>query len=280
MATGGGVAICASVVKTGYAHKAFAYAVDLEGKRLLFQRSVTAPPGVASFVDDGPKLRSASFSFGGLTVSVGDAGLHVATRTSALFGDTVVARCETDLSRATRAISAFVPVDDGGMSATEKYLVPSRLSLQVGAASFGAETAAFGVDHSRGFLARHTAWRWAFGLGFTPSGEMIGFNVVSGFVGEAECAAFAWGDVVPLGEADVAAHGPIASAPATVKTRCGRLEARFSPAAAMSERVALGVVRSELIQSVGTFRGRLVVDGASRELDDVVGMIEHHDAVW
>lgn len=273
------VAIAASVVKTGYAHKAFAYGVDLVGRRLLFQRSVTAPPGIARFVDDGPRTREASFSFGGLSLRVGDAGIAISTRTKALFGDPVVVRCDADLAGATRPISAFVPVDDGGVSATEKYLAPATLDVSIAGARRNPVAASFGVDHSRGLLARHTAWRWGFGVGRAASGEMIGFNVVSGFVGEAECAAFAWGDVVPLAEADFTVSGPFATAPAQVKTRCGSLDVHFSPCAAMSEQVSLGLVRSELVQSVGTFRGRLAVDGVSRDLD-LVGMIEHHDAVW
>jgi hypothetical protein len=270
------VIAAAAIVHLGYASTALAYALDRRTGRLLFDRSVLAPPSAASFTDGGSGKRSATFRTGGVGMFLGDESVTVD------FADAdrpfhVGARASARAS-SPPAIGAVVPIDGGYANATEKRLLDAEGEVVAQGMRFILKEPHVALDHTAGYLARQTTWRWALGFGRTSDGARVGFNVVQGFVGEAECAAWVGDTLVPLGEGRFT-HGDPRS-PWRVETTCGALEVLFRPAAVHREDTDLGVVRSRFVQPVGTFEGTLKVGGETLSLSRMPGVTEHQDVLW
>jgi hypothetical protein len=138
-----------------------------------------------------------------------------------------------------------------------------------------------GVDFTLGFLARRTAWRWAFALGRTRSAERVALNLVQGFVGPAECAVWVNGELygVSGGVIDYDEKSPLA--PWHVRTAEGELDLRFEPGALHAEDHDFKVVASRFIQPAGSFSGTVCFPGREPlELDRVLGVVEDQSVVW
>jgi hypothetical protein len=142
-----------------------------------------------------------------------------------------------------------------------------------------------GYDMTRGFLPRHTAWRWAFGTGRLADGTVLGFNLTEGFsgVGERSREGAIWVDGEPhpvdprlrfaFDRADV-------RAPWHITTVDGSVRLRFDPIAEHRERVDARVLRSSFVQPVGHFSGELDVAGRTHVLDGLPGVVEDQDILW
>ena len=137
-----------------------------------------------------------------------------------------------------------------------------------------------GFDYTHGLLARRTAWRWAYALGRAKSGERVAFNLVQGFVGEPECAAWVDGALFPLREGRFAFDCERPLSEWRVSTADGALDLVFTPGAMHSEDKDLGVIASQLVQPVGTYRGTLRVGGKLLTLDRVLGVTEDQSVLW
>lgn len=268
------VYIGVAVVSLRYAANAILYVFDRRSGRMLFDRSFMGPPTAVRFSDDGPGARRGRFAFGKVRIDVSDRRIRIDAPDprGPLFVDV------TTREIAAPAIGACVPIDGGFASATEKRLFEGEgeLVAEGKRLSLGGSLVAF--DHTRGFLARRTVWRWALGLGRVASGERVAFNVVQGFVGEPECAAWVGDRLVPLGEGVFSFDRPMD--PWTLETTCGGLSVTFRPSAIHSEEKNLGIVRSQFIQPVGAFEGTLRAGGETHALTHVAGVTEHQDVVW
>lgn len=272
------VFVGAAVVWLGYVSTALAFVFDRRESRMLADRSTLGPPGAVSLSDEGGGARGARFGFQKVRIELSDAGMTIdLPATSHERPAHVSGRFEA--ARAP-AISAFVPIDGGLASATEKRVTTASGEIVAEGRRFLVEDGFAALDHTAGFLARHTVWRWALGIGRATSGERIGFNVVEGFVGEPECAAWIGDEVFPLGEArfDFDRWRPAMSW--QISTTCGGLDVRFHPGAVHAEHKNLGVARSEFIQPVGSFEGRLRVGGREISFTRLAGVTEHQDVVW
>jgi hypothetical protein len=106
------------------------------------------------------------------------------------------------------------------------------------------------------------------------SGELVAFNLVEGFIGEGECAAFVGGEVRPLGEPRITYANGRPGDPWTLEGEGTSLT--FEPAAVHAQRTNLLVVRSRFLQPVGVFRGRI----AGVDVDGLPGVVEDQDVVW
>lgn len=263
-----------AVVSLGYVATAIVYAFDRRTGRMLFDRSFMAPPTAVSFEDDGPGARRATFAFGKTRIDLSDARVRIdaADPRGPLFVEA------TTRVIAAPAIGAVVPIPSGFASATEKRLFEGEGELVVEGKrlSLGGSLVAF--DHTFGFLARRTVWRWALGLGRLASGERVAFNVVQGFVGEPECGAWVGETLVPLGEGEFSFDDPMREW--SLRTTCGALSVTFRPSAIHSEEKNLGLVRSQFIQPVGAFDGTLRVGDVTHELARIAGVTEHQDVLW
>lgn len=132
--------------------------------------------------------------------------------------------------------------------------------------------AGLGVDdESAGYHARRTSWRWSAGVGRAADGRALAWNLVEG-VNDPEVGSerAVWIDGAPHEPAPVAFEGLAAVRFADG----GRLDFRAGAERARDERYL--VVRSKYRHRFGEFSGRL--DGI--ELDEGLGVMEVHEAVW
>lgn len=266
-----------AVVRTGYAATAFGFAYDLAKKTMLVDRTILGPTAVAR-VADGPHEDGAiaRFSLGRSNIVFARAGSRMDVR--AHLGELEV-EATLDESAAPPSVSAIAPLGDGLVNATEKRAL-SRVTghARIAGRTFDLARATAGWDYTHGLLPRHTRWHWAFALGTTDSGAPIAFNVVEGFVGEAECAAFFDGKVHPIAEPRFEMDVERPTLP--WKLRGEGIDLSFSPGAVHAQHTKLVVIRSRFIQPVGTFEGTLRIGGREVRVEGLPGVVEDQDVLW
>lgn len=272
-----GVWIALGIVRTGYASTVFAFACDVTNARMLVDRTSMAPTTAARVADDPHSPGElAAFSFAGTSLSMTRAGGALALR--GRVGDIEV-DATVDESSGPPAISAIAKVGEGLFDATEKRaLMRVRGRARCGGREIVLDDGVAGYDYTHGLLPRHTKWRWAFALGRAASGERLGFNVVEGFVGQPECAAFFEDAVLPLEEPRFVFDAEHPDRPWRLEGEGIDLE--FEPAAIHAQKTNLLVVRSRFVQPVGTFRGSLRLQGKDVRVDGLPGVVEDQDIYW
>ncbi len=273
------VFVGAAVVSLGYAATALFFVLDRRQGRLLVDRSVLGPGSAATFVDGGPGAREARFDLGRTRLTVGDGGVTVD-----LTGDPTSGLPAHALLRATKTcappIAAVVPIEGGFANATEKRLLSGEGEVVAGGQRFLLDEPLCALDHTSGFLARHTAWRWALGMGRAVSGERVAFNLVEGFVGESECGIWIGDALYPCGEGTFAYDPDRPTDPWRVRSTCGALDLTFQPAALHREDKDMLVVRSSFVQPIGEYAGTVRVGGRTLEIAGLPGVTEHQDVLW
>ncbi len=178
-------------------------------------------------------------------------------------------------------ISAVAALGDGLVNATEKrVLLPVEGEATIAGKRFSLDGAFGGFDRTHGYLPRRTTWRWAFAMGRTETGEPIAFNLVEGFVGEAECAVWLGDEIFPVGEARFTFDPDRALRPWRVTTTCGALDLTFDPGDIHAEHQDLGLVKTRFLQPVGAYSGTITVGGRTVKLTGVLGVVEDQDATW
>jgi hypothetical protein len=264
------------VVHLGYASNAFVFVYDVARAEMLVDRTAIAAPWQARVADDAHRAGPlATFRGRGLSLASSRDGtsLVVSARSAGVDLD---ARLSAE--DAPPAISAIAALGAGRYNTTEKR-APLAVTghARVGDREVPLDGALGGYDYTCGLLERRTRWRWAFGLG-KVEGEPFAFNLVQGFVGEAECAAFAGGRVTPLSEAVIEVGAPSPEWPWRVSG--DGYDLTFQPGGVHAQRTNLGVVRSEFIQPVGTFSGTMRVGERTRTVVGLPGVVEDQDVVW
>jgi hypothetical protein len=129
------------------------------------------------------------------------------------------------------------------------------------------------VDDSAGYHARHTAWRWSAGVGVTPEGQQLGWNLVAGLNDPPEGSERSlWVDGVDR------ELGPVTFDPQLEWVRfSGGGELRFELETERARSDNLVVIRSDYRQPFGTFSGAFP-DGVA--LAHGLGVMERHSALW
>jgi hypothetical protein len=270
-----------AVVDLGYAGNAFAFVYDKAGRKMLEHRAGIGLPGLFSVNDASGEGHAARFRNPRLNVTIERArGSSVYTVRAVAPNLEIDARLES--GAAPPGISAIAPIPGGKVNVTQKRALLTALgSVRADEKTISLDGALAGFDHTSGLLARRTSWKWAFVLGRAKSGERVGINLVQGFVGEAECAAWIDDDLVPLAEGDFS-HDPARPLERWgIRTRDEKVDLQFSPGAMHKDATNLGVVRSRFVQPVGLFRGSVRLPGhAPLELDGALGVAEDQDVVW
>ena len=196
-------------------------------------------------------------------------------------GKGIAVSAELESAGAPPAITAVARIPGGVVNVTEKRaLLAVRGTLKVGDRVQSLDGAVAAYDATHGLLARRTRWHWGFALGQDRQGVPFAFNLVEGFVGEAECAAFADGDVHPLPEARFAFDPDRPLGPWTVRTDDGSVDLRFVPGAAVRDDRNLGLVRSRFVQPSGAWHGTVRLPHRTVELDGVLGVAEDQELLW
>lgn len=278
---GGDLLVAFAVVRTGYAASAFVSATETSALRLLGDAAWTGPAALARVTDDphaaglvarfiAPRVRLE------VTRRGPGAGLDVHLRVARLALEVDAHLAETG---APPPLSVIADLGRGDLDATEKRaLLPATGHARVGERRMMLDGGQGGYDYTQGLLPRHTRWRWAYGLGRTPRGERIGFNLTSGFVGEAECAVFDDVGVHGVAEPDIAFDEGRPEGPWTV--RGPGVDLAFRVAGVHAERRRLGLVRTDFLQPSGVFEGTIEVAGRLLEIRDLPGVVEDQDVLW
>jgi hypothetical protein len=275
--------VALAIARLGYAANVFAYALDAKSMRMIATRSFLAPP-MSCRVESGMRSPTvATFEFRGSQASVtrGDREGSLVV-TANLRGFELHATLDSrDAPPAITAIAQVGASADALVNTTEKRtLLTADGELRVDGKSRALVSELAGYDYTHGLLARRTAWRWAFGLGRAKTGERVAFNLVQGFVGEAECALWIDGELFPLAEGRFAFDADNPLSEWRVSTADGALDLRFTPGGMHSEEKNLGVISSRFVQPAGAYRGTIRAKGRTLEIERLLGVTEDQDVLW
>jgi hypothetical protein len=282
--TAGDLFLGAAIIKLGYASSAFAFVFDRASGRMLADVSFLGPAFFASVSGAPREGASARFSspLQQALLSWERAPGAPAFSLAVRAGDVLV-NARLDSSGAPAPIGVVAELGSTGLvNATEKgALLAVTGEATVAGRRFALDGGLGGYDYTHGYLARHTAWKWAFLLGRAESGERVGLNLVQGFVGEPECALWIDGALHPLAEGRFTFDPRRPMEPWQVRTADEGVDLRFEPGGIHQEHKDLGVISSRFIQPVGCFSGTIRIPG--REplvLSRVLGVVEDQDALW
>jgi Protein of unknown function (DUF2804) len=124
------------------------------------------------------------------------------------------------------------------------------------------------IDDTAAYYDRHTRWQWSAGVGHTPQGRPLAWNLVAGVNDPLENSERAvWLD------GETTEPGPITFSPDL--TSADGL--RFAAEATRERRDNLLLIRSRYRQPFGTFSGRLP---GGIELAEGFGVMEDHEVWW
>jgi hypothetical protein len=166
------------------------------------------------------------------------------------------------------------PTEQGGYIWTSKRAgVSARGAVVIAGRRFGMDGPHAFIDHSAGYHARHTAWKWSAGLGRLADGRAVGWNLVAGVHDDPVASErTVWVDGRPEHAAEVSFAADLSS----ISFAAGG-HLRFREWCTREERVNLLLVRSFYRQPFGTFSGQLP---GALELDTGYGVMEEHDVWW
>jgi hypothetical protein len=160
-----------------------------------------------------------------------------------------------------------------------------------GAIAWGGRTAvatpdrALGqLDWGRGVWPYRSHWLWASGNGFLPDGRVLGLNLGAGFgdLGRGtENSVFLDGRLHKLGAVTFTCDGRDYTRPWRFRDAAGRLDLELTVGAERVARSNLAVIRSEVHQCFGHYRGTVGLDDGTRlVVEDLPGFAEEHFARW
>jgi hypothetical protein len=280
MATGD-VYVALAVVRLGYAANAFVYAYDAAGRRMLVRRSWLATPSAATVGRTGGEGCRATFRARRTSIAVERAN-HEPRYGVDVDGHGLSLHASLDATTAPPAIGAVAEVAPGRFDATEKRaLLSVRGELRVGERTISLDGALGGYDFTSGMLARHTRWRWGFALGRLAGGAPFALNLVQGFVGEAECAAWIDDELVGVGEGRFTFDRHRPQEPWQVRSADGVVNLALAPGVVHEENRNLVVVGSRFVQPCGSWSGTLALPGRGPiAVDRALGVTEDQDVTW
>lgn len=187
----------------------------------------------------------------------------------------------------TPELSVVAPVEQGGgsVNVTQKVAgLPVRGTVTAGGRTWQVGSAVGGLDYTHGYLARHTAWNWAFLAGRLEDGRRLGLNLVAGFNESRpdvnENALWVDDRLVPVDRARFTWHAQDPTAPWAVRTLDGVVDLTFTPYAVHAERKRLVVIDGRFVQPVGVFSGTIRIDGQDLAVRGVPGVTEEQDIRW
>ena len=270
-----------AVVRLGYAANGFAFVYDAKERRMLADHGVLTTPFHCDVGDAAAEGCTAHLRAPSVVMDVSRPRGSSVYTLEAKVRDLVVS-ARMDAAAAPEPITAISALPGGRVTTTEKRpLLAVTGEVRVGSTRRSLDGALGGYDYTNGYLERRTIWRWGFALGHAKSGERVAFNVVEGFIGEAECALWVNGELFPLGEARFEFDAARPLEPWRLRTACGALDLTFAPGGAHRETTNLGIVASRFVQPAGAYSGRVQVPGRGElVLEGVLGVSEDQDVLW
>jgi len=288
------VAAFFAVSDLSYTSNAFVLAVDLRDKKVLVDRGYLGLPGPLVKVSDEP-AEGLAVSFvgpnGRLSASrpAGDARYHHSVDLMRLLPypkRELSWQGELLAAGGAPALTVISPVAGGGVvNLTQKWAGMLAFGkLEAAGRSYNLDGGVGGLDYTHGYLARHTAWRWAFACGRLADGTPLGLNLVEGFnEGDEtanENALWVGRELFPLPRVHFEFNKADVLDEWKVTCSDGSIDLRFRPIGAHREERDLMLVKSHFVQPVGTWKGSVTVGGRKVDFDQVPGVTEDQDILW
>ena len=258
-----------AIIDTGYLSSGMCAVFDRGSRRLLSNENPVLPP-LAAAVEPrkarlvGPAIR-ASFERKESAVEI-----------KASWGHTDVSLV-LDASRST-PVTAVAPVGpEGRFDLTQKsVLLPAEGEVRAGNIRFAVQGQLAGLDYTHGYLARETAWRWAFANG-RAGGRTVAFNFSEGFLGgEGENVVWIDGEPRAAGKVSFTFEGSAPMAQWHIRSEDGRIDLAFHPEGYRAQTIDLKLVLSKYVQPFGTYSGKL----HGIDVQSLAGVAEDHAARW
>jgi len=279
-----------SVAELGYTANAFACAVDLREGRVLFDRGYMGLPSPFTTISDRPSGgASARFPGPGLRCSIvrpsNEDPFRINARASRWRGGPFSCSAEIAAGQAP-PLTMIGPVPgDGVVNVTQKWsALPASGTLEAGGRRYALQGGMAGLDYTNGYLARRTAWRWAFASGRLPDGTAVGLNLVEGFneasEGANENALWIGDRLISLDRARFEYDKSRMLDPWRVTTGDGGIELIFRPLHAHREERDYRIVKSHFVQPLGLFEGRIKLEERVLSIDGLPGVVEDQDILW
>jgi hypothetical protein len=287
------VAALFAIVDLGYSSNAFAMAVDLQTGQVLADDGMLGPPRPLVRVNEhvGAGL-DAEFRIVGAHLRAwrrfGDERYHARVRLGLpvpLRRPKLSLRADLLVAGAAPALTVIAPVDKTRVNITQKWAgLQAFGELEAGGRRYRLDGGIGGLDSTHGYLARRTAWRWAFVCSRLQDGTPFGINLVEGFNETRddvnENAVWLGNRLFPVGRARFKWNHDDLLDRWHVTTTDGALDLHFKPIAQHREVRDLVFVRSRFSQPVGLWSGTVKVDGQVHTFENAPGVAEDQDVTW
>ena len=260
-----------AIIDIGWSNSAFAYAFDRTRREIVDAFSPLGLPGVTAAVG-ATVQEGAWFALPGRRIAIEADGPH-GHRLRLRAGRF---RIDAEYGGAGPRLLAVGPVNDGGAVHTTQKSPGLALCgrAEAGGRRFRLDGGVASFDYSNGLLGRRTAWRWISG-----HARGLGFNLQSGYFGDAENALWLDGELIALGPVATAID---AGGAWTMATGDGRLDLRFTPEGTRRDDKRLLLADSRLTQHVGRFDGwvKAAPGAPARPVAGLTGLAEDYSARW
>ncbi len=270
--------IAMAIVDLGWANTAFAYVMDRRSGQLLLDYSRDGIPAYSARLSQQAEAGLAcQFRFFSEQISL----IHDAQSDCYLFElNLPQVSIQAQIQRNTQSPSllAVAEVAGGSVHATQKTSAMSaRATLRIGQQHLELEQVLASMDHSHGFLARDTEWRWA-----SAHEHKLGFNLQAGYLGQHENALWLGQKIYPLSAAEFEYDKTDPRKDWQIRTSDGLVELRFVVEGLRSENKNLLIAQSRYVQPVGRFYGwvRSHAEAEAVRIDGLAGVTEDHFSRW
>lgn len=272
----------------GYAGQVFAYLVDFANKR-HHEETLTIPLGRGILLPRNSNAGESRFSNG--KVSVHFQPQPDARRVQVAWpdfgGQPLAADLRLALAPEHESTVIVIPIAGRRFYYNRKLnCLPATGQLQVGEQRFEIDphTCLGNLDWGRGVWAYNSFWVWASASGFLADGRSLGLNLGFGF-GDTSAATentlILAGRVHKLGQVEFAYDNRDFMRPWTMTATDGHLQLQFTPFFDRTARTNLLLIRSEVHQMFGHYRGAVTTDEGERvAIEGLVGFAEEHRARW
>jgi Protein of unknown function (DUF2804) len=245
---------CAALVQLGPLRQSF-WALYLREERKLYQRTRLLPRRRELQLRRGTRDASGQMTSTGALI-VRDRGVEL----------------ELDLEEAT-GVEARCPNGRQQVWTRKQAGVPARGTLRLGQESPHALQARAVIDDTAGYHERHTEWWWSAGVGRSPEGHELAWNLVSGVNDPAHGSERAvWIDGEPRETTAVRFSEDLGQIVADDGS-----ELRFDAEAERSRSENFLILKSDYRAPFGRFSGTLP---GGVTLAHGLGVVEHHRALW
>lgn len=270
--------IALAIVDIGWANTAFAYIMDRRTGQLLLDYSRDGIPAYsASLSQQAEQGLACTFRFFSEHIKlVHDAASDCYVLDLRLAKVTLQAQIQR--ARCTPSLLAVAAVDGGSVHATQKTsAMPARATLRIDKQYLELDGLCASMDHSHGFLARDTEWRWA-----SAHTHGLGFNLQAGYLGQHENALWLDDKIFPLSAAEFDYDVADPCKDWRIRTTDGLLELNFVVEGLRSENKNLLIAQSRYVQPVGRFYGwaRGHAGAEAIRIDGIAGVTEDHFSRW